>query len=65
MYVHSMCMWIQPSSSVAAPVPVVVQDEKVVAKLHAAEEKLSLMEKEKLRIEKVSKTCSLHTVICF
>ena len=65
MYVDSMCMCIQPSSSVAAPAPVVVQDEKVVAKLHAAEEKLSLMEKEKLRIEKVSKTCSLHTVICF
>ena len=31
-----------------------VQDEKIVAKLNAAEEKLSLMEKEKLRIQKVN-----------
>ena len=31
----------------------VVQDEKLVAKLSAAEEKLSLLEKEKLRIQKV------------
>jgi hypothetical protein len=33
---------------------VVVQDEKLIAKLSATEEKLSLMEKEKLRIQKVS-----------
>ena len=38
--------------------PVVVQDEKLVGKLAAAEEKLSLLEKEKLRISKGSSAMS-------
>ena len=37
--------------------PPVIQDEKLVAKLTVSEEKLSLLEKEKLRIQKV---CGVH-----